>query len=173
MPEITIGDVRLISDGRTLTIARDHPTSTAACFDSKGIEKLIDFVTALSETAVNRRRTFRVRLWKSSGLSVQIHDGIAEFSVTPRDISIAGVSVQLPADDRLNLELDSEVQVTLDLEGDVHSYRGIVRRREALECGLVFPESMQSEHIDPPPHLLRVVMELQRRFAARSVKHMR
>ena len=168
MAEITIGDVQFISDGKTLTIARrDQPNMTMS-LDKAGVEELIDFVTSLAGTEFNRRQTFRVPVWDSSGLSVQIRKDETQLSVRPTNLSLTGIFVELRPDDWLDLAQDDDLEVILDFEGETHSYRGVVRRCETNGYGLFFPESMNAEQIEPPPGITQIVMELQRRWLART-----
>jgi len=95
MVEITIGDVQFISNGKTLTIARRDQPEMAMSLDKKGIEELIDFVTSLAETEFSRRQTFRVPVWDSSGLSVQIRKDDTQLSVRPTNVSLTGIFVEL------------------------------------------------------------------------------
>ena len=173
MAEITIGDVSFISDGKTLTISRHKQSDRSVTLDRTGVEELIDFLASLAETEFNRRQTFRVPLWDSSGLYAQIRTEETELQVTPTNVSLTGIFVQPRGDDWLDLELGDNVEVNLDFEGQALSYLGVVRRCENNGFGLFFPVTMNAEEIDPPPELTRIVMELQRRWMARHRKRTR
>ena len=170
MAKTTIGNVRLISDGKTLTIARRDQPNMAISLDSTEVEELIDFVTSLAATEFNRRDTFRVPLWDSSGLSVQIRKDETQRLVTPTNISLTGIFVELRPDDWLDLAQDDDLEVILEFEGEAQSHHGVVRRCEDNGYGISFRDSMNGEQIDPPPGVTRIVMELQRRWMAHLAK---
>ncbi len=168
--EITIGEIHLKSDGSTLTIARLNQPNITLNIDAKGVEELIDFVTSLTETKFNRRRNFRVPLWDSSGLSVQIRKDEKQLSATPKDISVIGIFVELRPDDWLDLKQDDDLEVILEFEGETQTYRAVVRRCEDNGYGLLFPESMKGNQINPPTELKRIVMKLQCHWLARRIR---
>ena len=170
MAEITIGEMQLVSDGNTLTIARRDQPDFAVCLDADGFRELLDFVTTIAGTEFNQRQTFRIPLWDSSGLSVQIRTDESQVSVKPTNISLTGIFVEVHPDDWLDLQQDADVEVTLEFEGETQTHHAIVRRREGNGYGLFFPESMKGEEIDPPPGITRIVMELQRRWMARRAR---
>ena len=170
MAEITIGDAHLVSDGETLTIGRRGQRDLTLSLDAAGVAELIDFVTSLATTEFNRRQDFRVPIHHSSGLSVQIRKGDRLISVTPTNISITGIFIELPRDDWIDFEQDDQMSVILEFEGEKQDHRGVVRRCADNGYGLFFPKSMKGNELDPPAELSRVVMELQRRWMTRRAK---
>lgn len=167
MAKITIGVVELILDGETLTITRRDQPNMAISLDETGVRELIEFVTSFTGSKFNQRLTFRVPVGYSSGLAVQIRKNEIQRSVTPTNISLTGIFVELRSDDWLELALDDELEVILDFEGERQSCRGVVRRCADNGYGLFFPESMRGMILDPPPKITQIVMELQRRWIAR------
>jgi hypothetical protein len=170
MKEINIGGVRLFSDGNTLTITGRIQPDLTVSLDSVEVEMLIHFVLSLAGTGSNRRQSFRVPLHEPSGLSTQIRVNQKQLSVTPTSISVTGIFVELRPEDWLDLAIGDILDVILEFEGEIQTYHGSVRRGEAKGYGLFFTESMNGEEIDPPPELLRLVMELQHRWMARRSK---
>lgn len=170
MAEITIGDAHLVSDGKTLTISRQGQKGLSLSLDAAGVAELIDFVTSLATTEFNRRQDFRVPLHNSSGLSVQIRKGDRLISVTPTNISVTGIFIELPRDDWIDFEQDDQLDVILEFEGESQSLGGVVRRCTENGYGLFFPKSMKGMELDPPAALTQVVMELQRRWMTRRAK---
>lgn len=173
MAESTIGEGRFISNGKTLTISSLAQPELTISLDQGGVEELINFMTSHAGTQFNQREAFRVELGDSSGLSVSIRKDGTQVAASPRNLSLTGISVELRPDDWLDLQLDAEVEITLQFEGQIRTYRAIVRRREKNGYGLFFPESMKGEEVDPPPELAHLVMELQRRQVDQRLKRRR
>lgn len=171
MKEIVIGDVRLVADDNSLTIARLGRSDVTVSFDSDGVRELIDFANSLADTEFNRRRTFRVPLWNSCGLAAQMCAAERQVSVTPTSISLTGISVVLSPDHWIDLPEGAVVEVTLNLEGESEMLHGIVRQCTDFGYGLSFAESTKGERIEPPPTLAQIVMDLQRRWMIRRMRH--
>ena len=170
MPEITIGDILLVSDGNTLEISRRGQPNTSVSLNAKGVAQLYEFARLIGDEN-NRRNAFRVSLWEPCGLTVRLRSDAAEFTGQPTNISLTGVFVELSSADRGKITLGDELQVELQFQGRSTSYLGVVRRREGNGIGIFFPESMNAEQCDPPAELAQIVMELQRRWIAR-VRHL-
>ena len=170
MAEITIDDVHVISDGNTLTFARLDLPSLTISLDATGVAELIDFITSLAGAEFNRRRTFRIPVHDSSGLSVQIRKDEKQYSVTPTNISLTGISVVLHPNDWLDLSQDDDLEVILEFEGETQTLHGVVRCCKDNGFGLFFPESMNGDQMDPSPEISRLVMELQRRWIALQIQ---
>ena len=171
MPEITIGNIRLVSDGETLEMFRRDLPSTAVSVNAKGAAQLFEFAKLIKDQD-NRRNAFRVSLWASCGLTVRIHNDVVEMTGQPTNISLTGVFIELSSADSKKLTLGDEVHVALGFQESSNSYFGVVRRREGNGAGIFFPESMHAEQCDPPAELAQIVMELQRRWIAR-VRHIK
>jgi hypothetical protein len=167
MTKIMIGDVQFSTNGKELTIARGNEQKLTLLLDQKGVENLIEFVTSLAECEFNRRQTFRVAVWSSSGLSVQIRKNKSLVSVRPTSLSISGIFVELAPDDWIDLALGDQLEVVLEFEGQKHSQRVVVRHREPNGYGLQFCASMATEQIDRLPEITQIVMKLQRSLLAR------
>lgn len=166
MPDITIGDVVLVSDGKTLEMARRDQPSRTVSLNAKGVAQLFEFARLIGDET-NRRNAFRVSLWESCGLTVRLRSDTAEFTGKPTNISLTGVFVEVSSDDSGNIALGDELQVELGFQGRSTSYFGVVRRREGKGIGIFFPESMHAEQCNPPAELAQMVMELQRSWIAR------
>ena len=173
MAEMNIGDVQLVSDGSTLTISRRDLPGLTISLDATGVEELIDFITSHFGTETNQRQTFRIPIHDSSGLSVQIRKDDKQYSVTPTNLSLTGIFIVLRPDDRLNLSQDDDLEVILEFEGETQMLHGIVRSCQDNGYGLLFPESMNSDQMNPSPEISRIVMELQRRWIALQMQSAR
>ena len=173
MSEIIIGDIQLNCDGNTLTFTCDDEQDMAISLDEAGVRELIGFATSLTGSEFNQRVSFRIPLWNSCGLSVQIRKDKFERLVTPTNISLTGIFVELRSDDWLEMAMDDELEVILDFDGEIQSCRGVVRRCELNGYGVFFPESMKEEQLDPPQKITRIVMELQRRSMVRHAQRVR
>ena len=167
MAKIMIGDVQFSTDGKELTIARRNEQELTVLLDQTGVDSLIGFVTSLAESEFNRRQTFRVAVWSSSGLSVQIRKDGSQISVSPTSLSVNGIFVELGPDDWIDLAQGDQLEVILNFEGEKHSHHVVVRHREPNGYGLQFTASLNTEQKDPLPEITQIVMELQRRLLAR------
>lgn len=171
MPEITIGDAKLRSSNGILTIehvnGKDEDQDSAFSFDADAVQELVRFLTAQSQSALNRREAFRVPVFDSSGLEVQLGHNQTRIQGRVTSISMTGVFVAVSLEDR-GLPVDTELEITLRFEGEQHSHAGIIRRIADGGYGIRFLDAGQNEQIDPPADIARIVMALQRQWAARQ-----
>ena len=170
MPETSIDDFRVTFERGVLTITPHDRPDSAVTLNEDGVEKLINLVCGHDESESNRRQTFRVSLWDSSGLTTTVRFGERDIEVIPTSVSLSGVFVELPDPLETELYVGREVEVTLDLDTENETLEAIVRRRRGSGCGLFFPASMKHEELDPPAGLARIVMSLQRRWLARRIR---
>ena len=164
MAETEIGEFRVQNEQGELTITHKDRSDVSVYFNADGVETLIEFLTVQPEPQTNRRRTFRVSLWDSSGLTVVVHCGGHDVETMPRSIGLTGVLVELPDSPAIELPVGTQAEVTLSLDGTHEKLDAIVRRREGRGCGLFFPASMKDDDVDPPESHVRMVMEMQRRW---------
>ena len=167
MTTITIGGVEFCTNGKKLTIARGDKKEMTLMLDQQGVDNLLDFVTSLAESEFNRRQTFRVAVWSSSGLSVQLCKNRSMIPVRPTSLSMSGIFVELAPEDWIDLALGEELEADLEYEGEKHSHRVVVRHRETNGYGLQFCAAMSAEQIDRLPEITQIVMKLQRKLLAR------
>lgn len=171
MAEITIDDVRLISDGQSLKIVLpDDRSDLTAIFDAEGIEKLLGFVNSNSETSIDQRRSFRVPIYDWSGLKVQIRKDEKQLPVHAKDISVTGIFLMLAPDDPFDLSIEETAELVLEFEDETQIHPAIVKRHYDDGIGFLFSDSIKDGQADPPAELSKMVMELQRRWIARRVK---
>ena len=164
MAEADIGEFRVRSLHGELTITYRDRQDASVVFDADGVEALVDFLTVQTEPQANRRHTFRVSLWNSCGLAVVVHCDGHRVEAIPGSIGLTGVFVELPAASEVELPIGTRAEVMLSLDGTHEKLDVVVRRREGRGCGLFFPASMKDDDVDPPEFLVRMVMELQRRW---------
>lgn len=166
MAKVTIGDVIVTADRGALSFTRRGQPTPVVRLDAGEAGKLMDFLRSHVATELNQRSAFRVPMWPASGLSATLHKGKRAYAVRPRDISLTGMSFEFTSADAPELPSDATVEITLAFEGDTLTLPAVVRRREANEYGVFFPQSIRNEELDPPWLLVGIVMELQRRFVA-------
>lgn len=167
MTKIKIGDAEFSTDGRKLTITRGNKEAMTVALDKNGIDHLLEFVTSLAESEFNRRQTFRVAVWSSSGLLVQLRRGNELIPVRPTSLSISGIFVELAPEDWIDLAMGDELEAALEFEGETHTHRVIVRHCDSSGYGLQFSAAMSDQQIDRLPEITNIVMTLQRRLLAR------
>jgi hypothetical protein len=167
MKKRVIGKMLLTADGEELVIA--HSDQPEVCFrlDLDDVRDLRDFLHNLSESDFNQRRSFRVPIVRSSGLSVQLQVGQRSLAATPINISLTGILVQLPESETLDLPLDTEVGCILQFRREKLQLHGVFRRRDGSNrYGFAFRESLRGREATPPPALVRMVMDLERIWIA-------
>jgi hypothetical protein len=147
-----------------------HNEALRICLDSEGIKELMDFLRSCVINEFNQRKAFRVPVFPSSGLSARLRISQKSCSVTPKNISLAGIFVEFPYGDTPDLDEDSDIELTIKLESKSLTLRGIVRRREANGYGILFPECLRDGEVHPPDSLRQMVMELQRRWIKNRIK---
>jgi len=168
MIEITIGTAKLTSSNSVLTIESIDDQESPITFDAEGVRELIRFLTSQTTSSFNRREAFRVPVFESSGLELQIRFGDQVLLGRPTSISMTGAFVSVTADDPLAIKVDQEVEATLMFEGKQHVHPSIVRRVAADGFGIGFLDAVSDGQIDPPADIARIVMALQRQWAART-----
>ena len=131
MTETQIGDVIVSSDGQALDMRHIHNEALRIRLDGDGIEELIDFLRSCVINEFNQRKAFRIPIFTSCGLSVTLRIFQKTWTVTPKNISLTGIFVVFPDGDTPDLDKDSEVELTVQLENKALTLRGLVRRREA------------------------------------------
>jgi hypothetical protein len=169
MMEIDIDGARFVWDGKSLTIRSDDDPNLSISLNNSGVSELIKFIRLISENEFNQRLDFRVPLWHSCGLSVQIRKNNEQRMVTPKDISMTGIFVELRSDDWLELAENDDLEIILDLDGRKEHCDAVVGRCRNYGYGIFFTKSMRGEHVDPPSGIADIVMELQRKFMVRRL----
>ena len=166
MPKVTIGDVIVTADRGALSFTRrDHPTPLLR-FDAGEAGELMNFMRSYVTTELNQRSAFRVPVWPASGLSAELTADQRVHAVRPLDISLSGMSFEFLSAGSPELPSNADVEITLTFEGNKLTLPAVVRRHEMNEYGIVFPESIRNDELDPPWQLVSIVMELQRRLVA-------
>ena len=170
MNETQIGDVIVSSDGQALDMRYTHNEALRIRLDSDGIEELMDFLRSCVINEFNQRKAFRIPVFPSCGLSATLRMFQKTWSVTPKNISLTGIFIEFPDGDTPDLNIDSEVELTVQLENKALALRGLIRRREANGYGILFPECLRKGEVYPPDSLRQMVMELQRRWIQNRMK---
>lgn len=167
MREIRIENVHVVASDTGLTLSREGEPATEIRFDAKGVQELIRFITSAAEIGFNRRRSFRVSLWDSCELSVQVKRDGDWIAVVPKNISVTGILIEVPPEALLELACEQFVQIMLTLDDETISVSGIVQRCTKNIYGVLFPNSIRGDQIEPPAGLNRLVKKLERRWIAR------
>ena len=181
MEEAKVHDVKLQYDGKTMILSSVEQPNRSIAFDPSTVQELVEFVRSLAREesdqadssqqsdesdrreAANRREAFRVPVIDDSGLEISLNAG-DQCQVKPTNISMTGVFVDLQNDSLINIKLGDEFQVKLALNKLSIDLDAVVRRQDGDGFGLFFPMSMKGGHVNPPPVLRQIVMELQRRW---------
>jgi|CXWL01.1.fsa_nt_gi hypothetical protein len=166
MPQVTIGDVIVTADQGALSFVRRDQSTPLLRFDAGEAGKLMTFLQSYVKTELNQRSAFRVPVWPASGLSAKLTANQKVHAVKPLDISLSGMSFEFVSANAPALPDGADVEITLTFESNKLTLPAVVRRREANEYGIVFPDSMRNDDLDPPWQLVSIVMELQRRLVA-------
>ena len=166
MTGLTIGDVVVRVENGEVSFSRRDQATPLIQLDADDVGKLIEFLSDYARSELTQRSSFLVPVSPASGLTVTLKRGQTAYSVTPRNISVMGIFVEFSSADVSDLPRDAVLEITLAFEERTVSLRGVVNRREANGYGIVFPESIRQEELDPPLPLVEIVMELQRRMIA-------
>lgn len=170
MAVIKLSDIQLVFDGTTLTISSLKSPEKTVSLDANSVEELVDFVHGLAanveseDQGPNRRESFRVPVMEASGLSVRLVKRGTSVDGKPLNISMTGVFVKVPVKSEPDFELGDEVVAEISYQKSKLQLGAIVRRKENRGMGLLFPETIRDEHVNPPPLIRHIVMELQRRW---------
>ena len=189
MAEITLRDIQLKYDGKTLTISSVEQPHRSVSLDPRAVEELVQFVHALSDVDIdpsdqssqspvsgrtdgaNRREAFRVPVIVESGLEVSVTANGEQTNAEPTNISMTGVFVELAEGSRIQPNIGDELHVQLATDELSIGLDAVVRRKEKDGFGLFFPASIKGEHVNPPPVLRLIVMDLQRRWMMHRKDH--
>ena len=177
MAEIKLRDIQLTYNGRTLTISSLKQPARSVSLDPKSVEDLVDFVNLFAPVdddsqprSQNRREAFRVPIVDDGGFRFHILQNGRQFLVKATNISMTGIFIAVPDDSPLKIRIDDELETEMALEKWKIALSAVVRRQEDTGFGLFFPATIRGEHVEPPPVLRRIVMDLQRRWMLHS-KH--
>lgn len=170
MLSTSIGPVQAILDGGILTLTDTATSGGPVRLDGEGMQALVDFLISAPARESNIRQAYRVAVRPSSGLAARLHAGPAAMNVVPGSISVLGIFLSPSPGTKLELSMDQEVVLSLEFEGQGLTLRGLVCRQDNTGSGLLFPDSLNGEELDPPPLLSRIVMELQRRAVAERLE---
>ena len=173
MAEIKLRNIQLLYEGETLTISSVRDPACSVDLDPRTVEDLVEFVHALTthsnpgaadDDEKNRREAFRVPVVKDEDLQAWIVDGSKPLAVTPTNISMTGVFVELPKNLKKQFKIDDRLQVQMQCDKLKVLMGAIVKRVESRGIGLFFPATVKDDNIDPPQEMRKIVMELQRRW---------
>lgn len=170
MLRASFGTVQASLDGGLLTLTDAAAPGGQIRLDAEGMQSLVDFLVSAPARESNIRQAYRVAVRPTSGLTAGLHTGTTEIEAAPASISVLGIFLTPPAGTKLDLAMDQEVRLSLEFEGQKLTLRGVVCRQDSTGCGLLFPDSLKGEELDPPPLLSRIVMELQRRAVAERLQ---
>lgn len=173
MPEFEIGNLKLETQEKNLRVVNQSDGREITTLDEDQVGELIDFIVSLTYSEFNRRRSFRVPVNDASGLAVVMSKDGMHIPVRARDISVTGISLENSFPEGVKIEQEDEVVIQLEFEGNVETIAGIVKRVGYETIGLLFPDSLRGEAIEPPDEIRQMVMQLQRRWIARDALHRR
>lgn len=135
--------------------------------DRSQIFKLFEVLAGYSPKAdQNRRELFRVPLYGSAALQVQIAAHLKIIPALPINISISGMMLEVNSTD---VSIETGDVVIVDLECGGFRYRGKadVSWCEGDTIGVWFHDCLNLDDPMPPQDLVEIVMKLQRAWLTR------
>ncbi len=171
LPTIEAGRIAITSDGNHFTfLDHDDPGNQVTIEASQ----LLDIVrSSLAPVAQNhvvqpaapeRRAAFRIPVWQQSDFHVNLAIDGSHWAVTPLDMSMYGILIEAPSNIP-EIQIDSEVLLTLQMGSETVDMLSIVRRRNGNRYGLQFPQSCAGSEVTPPHQLHAVVENLTNQAA--------
>ena len=165
--EVDAGGIRFVLDDDGLELL-DAAGVSVCRLNLEETQRIRDLLNGDFVDLPNRRSVFRVPVFEYSGLTCQTLIQGQEYTVRIRNISLTGISLEIPDSQRALIAEDTEVGITLSFEGEKVVLKGIVRRMMRHAVGVLFPDCIQNENLSPPPRLVRIVMLLQRQWMSRK-----
>ncbi len=158
MSEIQIGTITISCYGRKLTLVDQDNPSVEITLTAAEIPKLVDFLVSIDLDETERRTAFRLPVSHSMGLSTNVTFKGKNNSVTPINLSLTGIQVRFSEDDVPDISIGDSVTVSIQLKEKAVEMSGIVLRRIDNRYGILFPDSLQDEMLEPP-NLLMVIFK--------------
>ncbi len=109
-----------------------------------------------------RRESYRVSVKPTSGLALSMQVSGRQWEAVAGNISADGIFLRLDPDAPVELPIDSKVDVEITFAGETIQLRGVVRSRRSGGYGVLFPERIDENFINPLDQLGRIWAELQR-----------
>ncbi len=165
-PESTrIGDWIAEFDGQTLSLAPGSGQPPALSLPVEQVYELFEFVNDFSNPETSLRMAFRVPIFDSQSLTVQVAAGLQLFEATPVNISMNGILLAFPADAPRMPLMDP---VTLSISTRTLRIRlfGEIRTARKHYHGVYFVDAVKGNELSPPDELAEIVMQMQREWLA-------
>ena len=107
------------------------------------------------------RSHFRVPVFKSHPIEVQVFDKRGQWPAVAEDISFTGIRIRFESDADPALEKDDSVELKLCLDKQIAAVAGLVRYRAGSSYGIFFSEMMAGNEATPTEELRELVMTAQ------------
>lgn len=170
MPELVIGKTKVFLNGRSVTFQDQDKPETPVALPANAIDTLISFLRSLNPDTNERRMAFRVAIPSLTDLTVKVAFKGKTWSVKPVDLSLTGILIEFPKTEVVEMPLDAEIGVELQLGEKIATLRGIVRRRNRNQYGILLANSLRNGDLRPPESLVQIYKELERQWLRRRLK---
>ncbi len=167
MTEKSIGGLHLVSKGQQLSIETKDGVEEPVVLDSQEIIELAAWLVSLNETEFNQRESFRIRLWSGIAVHVSVSQLGQPSIVSLVDLSMTGMLIDLPEKSTLDVEVGSVVESSIQFEGETAHFSASIERKVGPRLALRLTGSANQSEVDPFPEFSKIVMAIQRRWAAR------
>jgi len=170
MPEIVIGKVKISLDGRSVTFLDQDNPETPVVLPANTTDDLIAFLRSPTPEVTERRMAFRVAVPRLTDLTAKVGFKGKTCSATPVDLSLTGILIEFPKTGVVDMPIDSEIAIELRLDNKIAALRGIVRRRNDNQYGILLENSLRNGDLRPPESLVLIYKELERQWLRRRLK---
>jgi len=169
--EITIEKIKIsLGDDHSVTFLDQDKPEAPITLSANAIDELIAFLRSPQPKPDERRRAFRVTIPRLTDLAVRVDFKGKTWDVAPVDLSLTGILVQFLKTEIADIPIDAEVDITLRLNDKAATLRGVVRRRNRNQYGILLASSMRNGELRPPESLVLIYKELERQWLRRRLK---
>ena len=122
--EVDAGGIRFVLDDDGLELL-DAAGVSVCRLNLEETQRIRDLLNGDFVDLPNRRSVFRVPVFEYSGLTCQTLIQGQEYTVRIRNISLTGISLEIPDSQRALIAEDTEVGITLSFEGEKVVLKGV------------------------------------------------
>jgi len=168
--EITIEKIKISLDDHSVTFLDQDKPEVSITLPADAIDNLIIFLRAPKPKTDERRRAFRVTISRLTDLAVRVNFKGKTWEVAPVDLSLTGILVQFLKTEIADIPIDAEVGIELRFDNKTAALKGIVRRRQGNQYGILLANSLRNGELRPPESLVIIYKELERLWLRRRLK---
>jgi len=170
MPELVIGKTKVFLSGRSVTFLDQDKPETSIALPANAIDELVSFLRSLNPDTTERRMAFRVAVPSLTDLTARVSFKGETWPVKPVDLSLTGILIEFPRTEVAEIPLEAEIGIELQLGDKTAVLRGIVRRRNRNQYGILLASSLRNGDLRPPESLVLIYKELERQWLRRRLK---